>query len=297
MVTTTTTHANWYEALLALVERDGVIDLTRMAPSPADDTSVDVPLRLVEGDDEVDDETARWRVRVLGIEGDHLVVERPMIGGRLVTLDPGERVEALLIDGNRRWAFTSTVVQQMPHPLNDRQTVQALRLAWPQEVRDAQRREHFRVHVAGAVGEPVRLSVLNDLCSSVAYQRYNRAIHRPTPGASEPIAPPPPPMLGPTFEATLINVSGGGICCRLGAGARPYVNAGTRWWVRLHVPPHEPPIYAVAQAAHLHRADRDHIEVGFAFTFAHDPAHERFVNDALCRAAAHLQRLTLKRQR
>lgn len=96
-----------------------------------------------------DTEELPARARMLGIDGEEILMEPPLVQG--IPTPPPRGVSILVhfqIHGNRYCFRSSVVRRRCGFALNSRTTVPAMTLARPREVVKMQRRGHFRVSVA-----------------------------------------------------------------------------------------------------------------------------------------------------
>lgn len=276
MSTTTAIPQGWEQTLQQMLARNGTLEL-----SPIHLASCHTP--------------PTWRVRLLGIEDEALIVERPSHAGESIVIDGDTPLSAVFVDRQQRWSFATRVIDCVEHQLNDEQMVDAMRIHRPADAHSAQRRDFYRVDVAGMTTLPMQLWALSDLDSCVPCETHNDLVHRQRNVASPP--EPPPPQLGDRFDGLLMDISGGGMALLVPHHIEPLLRHETPFWLRITLPDLPDPLLAVAKAAHWRREAADALRVGFSFTFDHNPAHQRVVNDQICRLAAHYQRLQLQRKR
>lgn len=97
------------------------------------------------------DKCATARVRLLAIENDMILTDKPQNPDRDVELCAGKTVTAHVRCGDDRCAFRSRVIKSTTLVrLNNRQRVVGMSLALPGEIPSRQRRRDFRVSVAGS---------------------------------------------------------------------------------------------------------------------------------------------------
>ena len=96
------------------------------------------------------DKCATARVRMLAVENDMVLTDKPQNLDRDVELHAGRTVTVHVRCGDDRCAFDSRVIKSTTLVrLNNRQRVVGMTLALPSEVKSQQRRRDFRVSVAG----------------------------------------------------------------------------------------------------------------------------------------------------
>ena len=128
------------------------------------------------------------RVRLLGLEPELVLTDRPQSMGRPVVFRPRQPVLVHFPLGGVRYAFRTQVVRcHYPVRLNATQQVAGIALAMPSEVREQQRRADFRLSLAG--------------CEAIQAEMHPGS---PDGGGSAPID-------ARRFSARLINISAGGV--------------------------------------------------------------------------------------
>lgn len=276
MATTTRTPPAWEQSLMRTVARNGAIELS--------------PIQVISGE-----APPTWRVRLLALEDGALIVERPCPGGEPLKVNPDTPLSAVILEDQNRWSFATRVIEPVMHHLNEHNRVVALRLTRPANAHSAQRRDYYRVDVAGMPTPPVQLWPLLDVASCVASEAHNDAVHRRRNTPSPPA--PPPPELGEGFDGLILDISGGGMALSVPQRIEPLLLEATPCWLCIALPDLPDPLLAVARAAHWRPEGVATFRAGFRFNFDHNPEHRRTVNDQMCRLAAHYQRLQLQRKR
>lgn len=79
------------------------------------------------------------------------------LGRPALRITPGENIGVAFRRGHKKCIFTATVLARQPVALNAQTQVDALEVAWPDEVREVQRRAYYRVSVPGHQNVPVLL--------------------------------------------------------------------------------------------------------------------------------------------
>jgi hypothetical protein len=249
------TPATWLETLATLAKRNGAVELT--------------PLEWP--DDQGSPPT--FRVRVLEMDFETLTVERPASPDAASCVGREAPLRVLAIDGRARWEFLTTVIGATAVPLNPVTRVLALKLQMPTVATSAQRRDHFRASTAGVTLEPALVIALPD----------NPAI--PVTSLAE----------RPSFPATVVNISGGGIGLDAPQRAAPIVFKFSRFKVWIDLPTSEQPIEVDASVAHFEPQPGGNSYVGLHFEFGDDDEAKR-IADEVCRFSAWQQRQALSRE-
>lgn len=266
----------WQRTLRQLCERDGAIELA-LAPSP----NSDEPQR---GD-------LVWRVRLLRVDDDAIVVEAPRALGREVALPPRTELVAAIVIGQNRWVFRTVVVTSITPQFSERGG--SLTLEAPEMVERCQRR-HGRYDARGLHLPIVDLWPLLDPSSvapimCVAEGLVRDALDgRPVDARSlESVQP----TVGPRFGATLMNIGGGGIGVRVEPADAPVLNRHHVLWARLPLDPiMAVPVLATAKVVHTHLDSAQLTYAGLAFDFSYHPASQRTVTEQILFTIAAQQR-------
>ncbi len=273
--------SDWLSAVSYLERRNGVLEL-RVDPS-----------RLTR-------EQARhrhdgqYRVRLLRIDGDRWLVERPFVKDGSASLAQGMPVQGIVGRGPQRWVFQSVIENVELCSLNTEMRVPALRLGPPSKVSTSQRRAYFRVSMAGLDLPPATLSPLLDLDSAKPAQDANRQLHKT--GDMRPAASAPSPLISGGFRGHVLDLSGNGLSVNLDGELAESVTEHEHFWVELKLPDQEHPLRFAARRTRV----ADHEEgmlIGLTCALGAFGVHEQFITDAICKFTADAQRRQLQRQR
>jgi len=181
--------------------------------------------------------------RMLGCEGELIQLDQPQAISGCISLAPGQRVTVFLHVKGKRYRFHSAVAQpRVRIRLNERMVVTGITLEWPSEVMEAQRREDFRVSVAGTRDIPV-------------------CFH----GLTVP-APGPVPVDVPRFGGRIVDVSAGGMAVLIARTEIRNLRLGDLFYSEFLLPEDDQPLTPVCQVRHanLVRADTARL-VGMEF--------------------------------
>ncbi len=301
---------HWRESLQSLVERNGAIEIALRGPE--NPLLQPEPAGGTEGaEGEADDAVSKnliWRVRVLQILGDTIVVETPMVLRQRIDLDPGVELVGVIAIGPNRWMFETRNLGPAQVRLAGGREAQGLRLEMPERVERCQRRSFYRISTVGLNLPRVECFPLLDPATAVAAQAANRAmILEREAGSDVPIAgritaPGEAvsfllPEVGPSFPSTLVNIGGGGVGLVVEGEHSGSINSSKVLWLRVHLTPQVPlPLCVTARVVHTHLDSMQRVYAGVSFDFSLDKAHEQFVVSQICRYVADLQRDQLRRQ-
>lgn len=270
---------NWRDCLAKIQDRGGALEIsvappstspsTPQASSPARDRSADVV----------------WRVRVVAVRADGVIVEAPGAFGHTINLRPGVALVGAMTVGQNRWMFHCKVLAQQ----TDSRGLAQLVLSLPEGVERCTRRSFYRISTADLHLPLVQCWPLLDPTSVVAAEAANRAQIKDALAAREGAPIPPPsspdepillPDVGPMFHAHLLNISGGGLGLRISADEAVAAQRRPHIWLRLDLRPHVPiPVAVTARVAHTHIDSAQELHTGLAFDFSFNAEHRRFVVD------------------
>jgi len=230
-----------------------------------------------------------WRVRILGLNDDEIVVEQPGALGQSICLDVGTKLIVGLTIGQNRWMFKTDVVGLAQIGQAHGRPIAGLRLAMPVHVERCQRRNFYRMSTAQLHLPEVQCWSLLDLTSVVAAEVANRAlITGLLSGAIKPLnsnsdEPLVLPDVGPPFKAHMVNIGGGGAGLLVDRGETIGPDKSRALWLRLDLRPHIPaPIAMTAKVAHTHMDSGQNVYLGVAFDFSFHAAHRDFVAGRIC---------------
>ncbi|MCX5661132.1 MAG: PilZ domain-containing protein [Planctomycetota bacterium] len=290
--------------LEALFRRNGAVDVAGLPPA---------------GDPR---EAPAFRVRLLQYSAEGLTIERPQQSDASRYIFQGATVEVLAINGNERWLFRTRVLASRPYALNDSTRVVALDLAPPENVRTGQRREFFRVSVAGAGLKPVLLAPMPaqpgnaDVAGEGPLGQIGGALGiKPAEKPATPTSPAARPLKldaatpidGPAnvcpiafpvqpFHAKLLNLSGGGMGVETPQRIGPIARQIIYYRCQIRLPNVDQIIETAAEMRFVEEREGGTYYLGLHFDFL-NPAHKRQCVDAICKFCAWHQRQQLQRLR
>jgi hypothetical protein len=110
--------------------------------------------------------------------------------------------------------------------------------------------------------------------------------------AGEPVANPSDdllPTVGPGFEATLVNLGGGGLGLLVEASDAAVLSRHRLFWIRFTLGAITPvAICSAARVVHTHMDSSHRVYAGVSFDFDFNPAHQRVVAEQIVQAIARL---------
>lgn len=282
---------NWRRSLEQLCERSGSLEITLPGaeqfekPATAAKAGSSSTANLI------------WRVRVLKLTDTEIVVEQPAALGQFIRINDGIQLIGIIVIGQNRWMFRTVNLGRTVIKGHSGRTITALRLSMPDHVERCQRRNFYRVGTIGLNLPGVECFPLLDPATAAMAEAANRVLINDLNDAAisgravELSQPPILPEVGPRFDASLMNVGGGGVGLLIDASDRTRLNSDRLFWLRVNLEPDIPsPLGVTARLKHTHIDSAQHTYAGMAFEFGFDPKHQAFIVDQLCRYAANLQR-------
>ncbi len=219
-----------------------------------------------------------WRVRLLAIDDERLVLEQPVALGQTMRVEPGLRLVVAMSIGQNRWMFRTMSVEPSAGDMRG-----LLHIASPTLVERCQRRNFFRATTAGFNLPLVQGWRLVDPQTAVAAEVASRipfeddaTATKPGLGLESPITL--MPEVAGAYQGQLINVGGGGAGLVVPPASRPSFDSSGRYWLRMALGPEMPaPLAVTARCVHQHLDSSQNLHLGFAFDFSLHPEHRDFI--------------------
>ena len=262
----------WQESLSELAQRRGPMEIS----IPAGDAK-----------------SLNWRVRLLEIRGNRLIVEQPVTLGRRVPIAVGASIVGGIAIGQNRWMFTTAVINAGEQTVGGRPHA-VLELFMPEEVERCQRRSFYRISTASLDLPEVVCESIRDTAEAVPLQIATRAAILDASGAT---GAKPAASLGIASPATglsgrgeLLNIGGGGACLRMPSSCGALLDRPAYFLLQLDLTPSVPlPLPITAKLAHTRIDSSQNIQAGFSFDFSQNQSYEPFVSEVICRYIAGIQ--------
>ncbi len=275
----------WKDQLHKLHERGGALEVS-IRHSPGEGVG--------EGIEELGGDVV-WRVKIVGLSDDAIVIEPPAAFGDTVPLRPGIELVAAMTIGQNRWMFLSRTIAAKPAMGN---APGRFVLAMPETVERCTRRSFYRVSTAEQRLPAVQAWPLFDPLSVVAAETANRVrIVDTLEGAPPPSASQVAsdsfllPDVGSPFSGRLLNISGGGLGVLVNHEDIQTATSRSFLWLRMDLRPIIPePVAVTGRIAHTHMDSTQALYLGVAFDFAANPAHRQFVAELFAQYMDELQR-------
>lgn len=249
------------------------------------------PIEISIADDEA--KSLVWRVRLLDVDNDSMLVEQPSTLRRKVPIEPGTPLIGALAIGQNRWMF-HTRVSGLETKVIAGRTVDVLRLDPPLTMERCQRRSFFRISTASLQLPSVGCWSLNDPAAAVPIEVATRAaILEGTgvdPDSIMDLNALAMPKVGIGADAVLLNLGGGGACLRLPHDEAAVLDRPGAFLLRVDLTPSVPlPLPITARLAHTKVDSSQNVHAGFAFDFSLHREYEAFIAEQVCRYVAGLQ--------
>ncbi|MCW5756359.1 MAG: PilZ domain-containing protein [Phycisphaeraceae bacterium] len=220
-----------------------------------------------------------WRVRLMEINDDRLVLEQPVALGQTMRIEPGLRLVVAMSIGQNRWMFRTMSVSSPAGDLRGH-----LHIASPTLVERCQRRDFYRATTAGFSLPLVQgwklldpqTAVAAEVASRIPFEDANVSVRTPGRGLESPIAL--MPDVAGAFQGQLVNVGGGGAGLLVPPASRPSFDSSGRYWLRMSLGSDMPgPLAVTARCVHQHLDSTQNLHLGFAFDFTQHADHREFI--------------------
>lgn len=237
-----------------------------------------------------------WRVRVLQLTEEEILIERPNAMGHPVTIEDGLELIAVMSVGQNKWMFHTRKLGQADGPSPFHATAQGLRLAMPTRVERCHRRDFLRISTAELHLPRVECWPLLNPTSVGPAELANRTMIQELERSGRPFTLTAEadtallPEVGPPFEASLMNIGGGGAGLLFSKSDASAAERSRLLWMRLHLMPLIPaPLGVTARLAHKHMDSAQNLIAGAAFEFTWNTSHRDFVVEQITRFVGRAQ--------
>jgi hypothetical protein len=291
---------NWHRSLVQIHERGGALEIT--LPRYVGRTESGVPT-VSDASDEPGAKNIIWRVRILDMDRDWIIVDQPMALGQTFNLEDGVELVGIIAIGQNRWMFRTNILGKEKVELGGgRSSTVGLKLAMPTDVERCQRRNFYRVSTVGLDLPKVTMYPLLDLRSAIIAETACRdeIFALEDKGVASKIGPEDPtslklPEVGPGLQSLLMNIGGGGVGLILDSTEHTGLQSHQAFWLRIDLRPETPaPLGVVARLRHTHIDSAQRLYAGLSFDFTHNAAYQKFIVDQLCKYVALVQRRQLR---
>ena len=268
----------WKRSLQQVFDRGGAIEFAVARPDAS--TETDDPHDHAAGIDLV------WRVKVLKLTENEMIVEAPMALGRQIEIEPKIELVASIAIGQNRWMFRTRNLGTDSETSQKSRSHRSLRLALPENVRRCQRRAP-RYDTRDMKLPEVEVWPLLDPKTVIPAEH---AVALAWDGCRSGSVPEGDvlgsdtvmPSIGPRFTATLMNLGGGGVGLRVDSEASQLLNRHRVFWIKVPLEPELPlPLYVTGKVVHTHIDSMQRTYAGVAFDFTFNHAHEKLVAEQI----------------
>jgi hypothetical protein len=229
-----------------------------------------------------------WRVRLLELSDDEMVIEQPGAMGQSFMINKDVDLIGIMAVGQNKWMFNTKVLGTTINRTRSG-SFPALRVQMPQKVVRCMRRNSDRTSIAHIKLPTVECWKLIDPISAVPLEVANR-IQIEDLAAQGDTTPQPQdtqvtlPTVGPKFHANLANLGGGGVGLIVPKESRADIDSSKVFWLRLDLRPTIPvPVVMTAKLVHTHLDSQQKTYAGMAFDFGINNQHKGFVIQQIAR--------------
>ncbi len=285
---------HWQRSLEQIFERGGGLEISFSRAHADEHVSADEPpvSNLI------------WRVRILSLCDDEIVLEQPMTLGETMGLEKGVELVVVMAVGQNRWMFKTTVLGATEYSPVPGRSGCAFRVAVPETVERCRRRSFYRVSTTQLVLPKVTCWPLLNPDSVVLAEKTNEMRVLASQNPSEPATFEnvdehlTMPEVGPPFQATLANIGGGGIGIVVEQGDAQALSRHRTFWLSIALPPEiVVPLAVTAKLVHTHIDSSQKTYCGLAFEFGHNRSHQKFIVDQIRRCVTIQQEAQLRKLR
>lgn len=290
---------NWHRSLVQIHERGGALEIT--LPRYVGKTETGVPTVV-----DSEQESAKniiWRVRILDMDKDWIIVDQPMALGQTFDLKDNVELVGIIAVGQNRWMFRTKVLsKEKVEGSGGRNAIMGLKLKMPSEVERCQRRNFYRVSTVGLDLPVVTMYPLLDVRSAIVAETACRDdfFAFKDRGVAGKIGPEGTaslrlPEVGPPMGARLMNIGGGGAGLILDEVGQSGLETHQAFWIHVDLRPEVPvPLGVVGRLRHTHIDSSQRLYAGLSFEFSHNPGYQKLIVDQLCEYVAVMQRRQLR---
>ena len=236
-----------------------------------------------------------YRVRLLAIENDHWIIERPFSLQGKPSVQAGMKLIGILGTAASRWSFCTDARSAGLYQLNSESKVPVMHLTLPSHVQSAQRRAYYRVAMLGEQKARARVWPLLDVESARFAELANSTLHKSNGRSDSTIAA--HPTVGTGCEGWVLDFSAGGLAIGIDQDLRLPLKQYETFWIEMSLPTLKWPLCTTARLVRTFDESSEMSRLAYEFSFEHNPTHEKFVLDTLCRVAAAEQRRQIQRSR
>jgi hypothetical protein len=228
-----------------------------------------------------------WRLKIVSLEEESVLVEAPVALGETFRIEDGIALVGAITIGQNRWKFRSRKISD-ERPAGARGV--CMRLELPDNVERCLRR-FVRIEAAELQLPSVSMWPLLDPRTIVAAETANEEAFRDFLESKVPSnVAAPMPSVGPKFTATLMNVGGGGVGLRVESQDSAVLGRHRIFWIEIPLGRNHPvPIVATGKVVHTHLDSSQRTYLGVSFDFTFRLAHQQTVVEQIQRSMQQAQ--------
>ncbi len=228
-----------------------------------------------------------WRLKIVSLEEESVLVEAPVALGETFRIEDGIALVGAITIGQNRWKFRSRKISD-ERPAGARGV--CMRLELPDNVERCLRR-FVRIEASELQLPSVSMWPLLDPRTIVAAETANEEAFRAFLESKLPAnVATPMPSVGPKFTATLMNVGGGGVGLRVESQDSAVLGRHRIFWIEIPLGRNHPvPIVATGKVVHTHLDSSQRTYIGVSFDFTFRLAHQQTVVEQIQRSMQQAQ--------
>ena len=228
-----------------------------------------------------------WRLKIVSLEEESVLVEAPVALGETFRIEDGIALVGAITIGQNRWKFRSRKISD-ERPAGARGV--CMRLELPDNVERCLRR-FVRIEASELQLPSVSMWPLLDPRTIVAAETANEEAFRDFLESKVPSnVAAPMPSVGPKFTATLMNVGGGGVGLRVESQDSAVLGRHRIFWIEIPLGRNHPvPIVATGKVVHTHLDSSQRTYIGVSFDFTFRLAHQQTVVEQIQRSMQQAQ--------
>lgn len=278
--------SEWKRSMQQVFERGGTLEISVARVGTSSSSSIQAH-PLVDPHEVAGSSDLVWRLKIVSLEEESVLVEAPVALGETFRIDDGIALVGAITIGQNRWKFRSRKVSD--ERLAGTRGV-CMRLELPDTVERCLRR-FVRFEAADLQLPSVSIWPLLDPKTIVAAEIANEEAFRCFVDSKPPSnITAPMPSVGPKFTATLMNVGGGGVGLRVEPQDSAVFGRHRIFWIEIPLGRDHPvPIAVTGKVVHTHLDSSQRTYIGVSFDFTFRLAHQQIVVEQITRSMQQVQ--------
>lgn len=271
-------------------ERGGTLEISVASAGSVAGSTVGSSIHshpLVDPQEVVGSSDLVWRLKIVSLEEESVLVEAPVALGETFRIEDGIALVGAITIGQNRWKFRSRKISD-ERPTGARGV--CMRLELPDNVERCLRR-FVRIEASELQLPSVSMWPLLDPRTTVAAETANEEAFRAFLESKLPSnVAAPMPSVGPKFNATLMNVGGGGVGLRVESQDSAVLGRHRIFWIEIPLGRNHPvPIVATGKVVHTHLDSSQRTYIGVSFDFTFRLTHQQTVVEQIQRSMQQAQ--------